>query len=141
MLIFIWFRSPRPLRGQCHEAQRRDIVVSVSRPWLARVPHLYSVRTSLPLAQKFCSFFSIPALLVVLAAGSRIAVCPAASTFVFPTCQRTNYKSTRGGLLAFGFALRELALCPARYRTERLSQVGASRTGLEISYITHRIFY
>ena len=27
--------SPRPLRGQCHEAQRGDIVVSVSRPRLA----------------------------------------------------------------------------------------------------------
>ena len=77
------------------------------------MPHLYSVRTSLPLAQKFCSFFSIPALLVVLAAGSRIAVCPAASTFVFPTCQRTNYKSTRGGLLARRIALPELKPCAA----------------------------
>ena len=82
---------------------------TVARP----MPHLYSVRTSLPLAQKFCSFFSIPALLVVLAAGSRIAVSPTASTFVFPTCQRTNYKSTRGGLLAHRIALPELKPCAA----------------------------
>lgn len=90
--------------GYCSKRQQ-----TVARP----MPHLYSVRTSLPLAQKFCSFFSIPALLVVLAAGSRIAVCPAASTFVFPKCQRTNYKSTRGGLLARRIALPELKPCAA----------------------------
>ena len=81
--------SPRPLRGQCHEAQRGDIVVSVSRPRLALGAASLQRKDFAAFSSKKCHIHSfVPALLVVFAAGSWIAVSPAASTFVFPTSQR-----------------------------------------------------
>lgn len=80
---------PRPLRGQRHEAQRGDIVVSVSRLRLALGAASLQRKDFAAFSSKKCPVHSfVPALLVVFAAGSRIAVSPAASTFVFPISQR-----------------------------------------------------
>lgn len=125
--------SRAPIEGQHPNVQHGIYRSGVSRPWDAQ-PHIFMARGLAAFSRMFVQFF-ISALLAPSMQGHRLLVSPASSLSSFCPNMSKNYfpKSTPGGLLAFGFALRELALCPARYRTERLSQVGASRTGPNIN--------
>lgn len=115
---FIPPHSSRALIKEQPQRAARDIVVGVSRPWDAQ-PHIFMARGLAAFSRMFVQFF-ISALLASSMKGRRLLVSPASSLSYCSSMSKSYFpKSAPGGLLAFGFALRELALCPARYRTER----------------------
>lgn len=88
----------------------------VSRPWDAQ-PHIFMARGLAAFSRMFVQFF-ISALLAPSMQGHRLSVSPASSLSSFCPSMSKSYfpKSAPGGLLAFGFALRELALRRRRNR-------------------------
>ena len=111
-LLFYLFPAPPSRAVPCAQP-------GVSRPWDAQ-PHIFMARGLAAFSRMFVQFF-IFSPTRALDAGSPIVSLACILAFVFCPSMSKSYfpKSTPGGLLAFGFALREPVLCPARYRTER----------------------